>query len=108
METLIGLRADIGSTMDGGLIFSTIPSGLTEPYGRATILENTHRFGVVGNGEYLRLFIFLFAFQFPLLLRTKLSFLLLFPFVFVFTSLIGHVCFSVIEANVSFSPIRSA
>jgi hypothetical protein len=49
----------------------------------------------VHDGAYL--FILLFSFQFSFLLWSKLGLFLLFPFAFVFTSLITHICFSVIE-----------
>ena len=44
-----------------------------------------------------RLFVFLFFFQSSFFLWTKLGLFLLFPFAFIFTSLITHICFSVIE-----------
>ncbi len=47
------------------------------------------------DGAYL--FILLFSFQFSFFLWTTLGFFLLFPFAFIFTSLITHICFSVIE-----------
>ena len=51
------------------------------------------------NGAYL--FILLFVFQFSFFLWTKLGLFLLFPFAFIFTSLITHICFSVIENDCS-------
>ncbi len=47
------------------------------------------------NGAYL--LILLFVFQFSFFLWTELGLFLLFPFAFVFTSLVTHVCFSVVE-----------
>jgi len=57
------------------------------------------------DGAYL--FILFIFFQFSFFLWTKLSLFLVFPFAFIFTSLITHICFSVIEnecstANTSF------
>ena len=51
------------------------------------------------HGVYL--FILLFSFQFSFFLVGKLGLFLLFPFTFIFTSLITHVCFSVIENGCS-------
>ena len=51
------------------------------------------------NGAYS--FLLLFVFQFSFFLWTKLGFFLLFPFAFIFTSLITHICFSVIENECS-------
>ena len=53
----------------------------------------------VHNGACL--FILLFFFQFSFFLWTKLSLFLLFPFAFIFTSLITHICFSVVENECS-------
>ena len=39
----------------------------------------------------------LFSFQFPSFLRSKLGLFLLFPFALIFTSLITHICFSLLE-----------
>ena len=50
-------------------------------------------------GAYL--FILLFFFLFSFFLWTKLGLFLLFPFAFIFTSLITHICFSVIENECS-------
>ncbi len=47
------------------------------------------------------LLILLFSFQFSFFLWTTLGFFLLFPFAFIFTSLITHICFSVIENECS-------
>ncbi len=54
---------------------------------------------LTGNGASL--FILLVLFQFPLFLWSKLGLFLLFPFAFIFTSLITHICFSVIEKECS-------
>jgi len=43
------------------------------------------------------LFVLLFSFQFSFFLWTTLGLFLLFPSAFIFTSLITHICFSVIE-----------
>ena len=50
-------------------------------------------------GAYL--FILLFFFQSSFFLGTNLGLFLLFPFAFIFTSLITHICFSVIENECS-------
>ena len=47
------------------------------------------------NGAHL--FVLLFFFQSPFILWAKLRLFLLFPFAFIFTSLIAHICFSMIE-----------
>ena len=48
-------------------------------------------------GAYL--FILLFFFQSSFFLGTSLGLFLLFPFAFIFTSLITHICFSLIESE---------
>ena len=53
----------------------------------------------VHNGAYL--FFRLFSFQSSFFLWTTLSLFLLFFFAFIFTSLIAHICFSVIENECS-------
>lgn len=49
------------------------------------------------NGTYL--FILLFFLQSSFFPWTKLGIFLLFPFAFIITSLITHICFSVIECS---------
>ena len=54
------------------------------------------------NGAYIFIPLFFFQlFHFSFFLWTKLSLFLLFPFAFVFTSLITHICFSVVENECS-------
>ena len=53
----------------------------------------------VHNGAYL--FFLLFSFQSSFFLWTTLSLFLLFFFAFIFTSLIAHICSSVIENECS-------
>jgi len=53
----------------------------------------------VHNGAYL--FFLLFSFQLSFFLWTTLSLFLLFPFAFIFTSLVAHICSSVIENECS-------
>jgi hypothetical protein len=53
----------------------------------------------VHHGAYLS--ILLFFFQFSFFLRTTLGLFLLLPLAFIFTSLITHICFSVIENECS-------
>ena len=52
-------------------------------------------------GSGASLFILLVLFQFSFFLWSKLGLFLLFPFAFIFTSLITHICFSVIEKECS-------
>jgi len=51
------------------------------------------------NGAYLSILLFLFQFSF--FLWSALGLFLLFPFAFVFTSLVTHVCFSLIKSECS-------
>ena len=46
---------------------------------------------------YLRILILLLLLQFSFFLRTTLRLFLCFLFAFIFTSLITHICFSLIE-----------
>ena len=50
------------------------------------------------------LFILLFLFQFSFFLCAELGLFLLFPFAFIFTSLVTHICFSVLENECSSPP----
>ncbi len=54
-------------------------------------------YALLALGEQTRSFVFLFVLQLSFFLLTKLGLFLLFPFAFVFTSLITHICFSVVE-----------
>lgn len=66
--------------------------------------------GTTGEGKVMRvhfgadLFLLLFPFQLSLFLGAKQGLFLLFPFAFIFTSLITHICFSVIENECSSQP----
>ena len=53
-------------------------------------------------GAYL--FLLLFPFQLSFFLGAKQGLFLLFPFAFIFTSLVTHICFSVIENKCSSLP----
>ena len=53
-------------------------------------------------GAYL--FLLLFPFQLSFFLGAKQGLFLLFPFAFIFTSLVTHICFSVIENECSSQP----